>query len=199
MTQKTIDESKPEAMGIKCYVRCTSNKIDTAKENVRSINLNFDIRVGDELVGKGNNLNMNNVYPDDYRRLCEAFGVDNIDENTPFYAELMTLMTQERRQAWNVAMDRKDKKIDKDVTDVTRDPNLLTEKQEALIKDWTAKHKALEVETSRFLKDLGFSTISQFTKQNATDLIKTMKEIQEEGAQTEEKPKKKDKKPKKDK
>lgn len=192
MEQKTIDSKSPESMGIKCYVRCTSNKIDTAKDDVRSINLNFDIRVGDKNVGKGNNLNINNIYPEDYTELCNAFGVDDIREDTPFFAELMTLLKKERQVEWNTAMERKDKKVDKDQADVTRDPELLTEKQEKFINDMIAKDGDLKEEANRYLADLELKKISEFNKEQATTLIKTMKEMLEEklAPAAKEKPKK---------
>ena len=193
--QKTIVENGPERMGIKCYVRCTSNKIDTAKDNVRSVNLNFDIRVGDQLVGKGNNLNINNITPDGYAAMCQAFGVDDIDENTPFFAELMTLMTQELRQDWVTAMAKKDKKVDKDQTDVTRDPDLLTEKQEELIKDWAEKDEDCRSELEDYLGELDLESSGKLDKTQASEVITKMKKIMDDKAQEQEsKPAKKSKK-----
>ena len=195
MEQKTITADSPEVRGIKCYVRCTSNKIDTAKENVRSINWNFDIRVGDQLIGKGNNLNVNNITPEDYEKLCKAFGVEDIDENTPFFAELSTLLTQELKQSWIVAMGRKDNKIDKDQADVTKDPNVVTDKQLGLIHDWKESDKALNKIVVNFLKESSLDHISKLNKEQANALITKMRKHND----AEEKSEKKPKKPKKEK
>lgn len=180
MKQETIVDEKPDVKGIKCYVRCTSNKIDTAKENVRSINFNFDIRVGDQLIGIGNNLNINNISPETYILMCNAFGVEDIDEDTPFAADLMTLLNSEKKQAWIVAMGRKDKKVDKDQADVTKDPNMVTDKQLALIHDWKESDKLLNKIVVKFLKEANLDHISKLNKAQAQDLIAQMKPEEEE-------------------
>jgi hypothetical protein len=180
MKQETIVDEKPDVKGIKCYVRCTSNKIDTAKENVRSINFNFDIRVGDQLIGTGNNLNINNISPETYILMCNAFGVEDIDEDTPFAADLMTLLNSEKKQAWIVAMGRKDKKVDKDQADVTKDPNMVTDKQLALIHDWKESDKLLNKIVVKFLKEANLDHISKLNKAQAQDLIAQMKPEEEE-------------------
>jgi len=191
MTQKTIDEKNPQSMGISCYVKCTSNKIDTAKENVRSINLNFDIRVGDKLVGKGNNLNINNIYPEDYADLCKAFGVQDIDENTPFYADLMTLLTQERKAAWSTAMERKEKKIDKDQADVTKDPDAITERQANLIGDMRKKSPEHDKVAKSFCDKLSLDGEAMLNKEQALKLIVELKKVEEKGEAPAKEPAKK--------
>jgi len=197
--QEVLTDSEPETRGISCYVRCTSNKIDTAKDNVRSINWNFDIRVGDKLIGKGNNLNVNNITPEDYKSLCAQFGVEDIDENTPFYADLMTLNTKEKKQAWDTAMERKDKKIDKDQSDVTRDPDILTEKQEALIADWMKEDGSLILKVTDFCKELNVTEWTKLNKKQATELITKLKEARDKPpAEKAEEPKPKKAKKKKE-
>lgn len=123
--------------GIICNVRCVSNKVDQAKDDVRSICLNFDIRGEDTAgdmknLGKGNNLNINNLTPGDYVQLCKAFGVSKIDDDTPIIAELFSATQHEDKEAWTTAMARKDKSVSEDQADVTAFEE--TEKQEAIRK-----------------------------------------------------------------
>ena len=192
--QQTIEKSAPEDMGIRCYVRCTSNKIDTAKDNVRSINFNFDLRDEDDnMIGAGNNLNINNITPEAYEKMCKAFGVEDVTPDTPFYASLITLFTQEKIIAWRVSMDRKDKKIDKDQSDITEDPDTITEKQMGFIAEKFAGEPRLDDEIKKYLKDVKAKGLNVLNKSQASELILTLKEIAEEVAKAPKKTAKKDK------
>lgn len=180
--QQKIGNGEPESKRIRCYAKCTSNKIDTAKGNVRSLNWNFDLRDDDDkMIGTGNNLNVNNITPEAYEKMCNAFGVDDITPDTPFYCELMTLFTQEKRIAWQVAMDRKSKKIDKDQTDVTEDPETISKKQLTFLNDkFVGKDKVYDKEIKSFLDDLKLKSIEKLNKHQGTAIIQTLKAIEEE-------------------
>ena len=140
---------------------------------------------------------INNITPEAYENLCIAFGVQDIDENTPFYAELMTLLTQERRKDWSMSMERKDGKIDKDQTDVTRDPNLLTVKQEALIADWMKEDGSLVLAVRDFCDDVDIKDWTKLDKKQASALISKLKERREAQTEKAEEPKQKEPKKKK--
>ena len=146
MSQKTIDNqdaAKIASLGIECFVKCVSNKVDQAKEDIRSLCLNFDIKAdvdGDiKLMGKGNNLNINNLTPDAYAAMCRAFGVDKIDESTPFVAVLYKTSDRAKQQEWIKERSRTEKKISPDQADVTEFPKgkkgkAAAEKKESIAK-----------------------------------------------------------------
>lgn len=188
--QQTVDgKNKGEGMpvGIECFVRCVSNKVDTVKDDVRSLCLNFDIHVGGELLGKGNNLNINNLTPADYAKLCSAFGIAEIRDDTPFVATLMTAGTYERIEEWKLRMAKKDNKISEDQTDITEEfdgtPGGATTKQVKYANDLLAKKEGAKDALKVFLveNDLdeydpktGFRP-EVLTKDQASELIEILK------------------------
>ena len=112
---------------IECMVRCTSNKRDEVK-GTRSITLNFDIKNSEgELIGKGNNLNINNLTDEDYRELCDLFGVEKISDRTPFMAELMVATEHSKLAKWKERWGEIDKGLDKKQTKI---PLEMTEEEQ---------------------------------------------------------------------
>ena len=199
--QETIGNSAPEDRKVRCYVKCTSNKVDRAKGDIRSINFNFDLRdEDDKMIGTGNNLNINNITPAAYAKMCAAFGVDEITPETPFYAELVTVFTQEKRIAWQAAMSRKEKKIDKKQADITKPPKgkgkakdeeedkSITEKQVSYINDkFVGKNEKFDKKIKSYLKKLKLKDITEMDKHQATELIHGLKEMEEELAKKSDK------------
>lgn len=188
--QKTVEgKDKGEGMpvGIECFVRCVSNKVDTVKDDVRSLCLNFDIHVGGELLGKGNNLNINNLTPADYAKLCSAFGIAEIRDDTPFVATLMTAGTYERIEEWKLRMAKKDNKISEDQTDITEEfdgtPGGATDKQIKYANDLLAKKEGAKDVLIAFMEGNELEEYDPetpfhaavLTKDLASDLIETLK------------------------
>lgn len=183
MAQKTITDSEATqlaSMGIECFVKCTSNKIDEAKDDIRSVNLNFDIKaeVDGELkmVGKGNNLNINNITPEHYRALCGAFGIETIDTETPFVAVLYTASEHAKIQEWIKAMARAEKNIDDSQTDVT-DPNAATKKQGKYIDDLIEGKAGSKDAVVSFMNDHDIEEAATLDRELASELIDILKEL----------------------
>jgi hypothetical protein len=174
--------------------------------------LNFDIRGEDTAgdmknLGKGNNLNINNLTPGDYVQLCRAFGVSKIDDDTPIIAELFSATQHEDKEAWTTAMARKDKSVSEDQADVTAFEE--TEKQEAIRKGQenqkTIPPEAIETEGEETLTgkqlmfleknrnkspeisklvenamtSMGVDSLSKLPKETATELIGDIKKRKE--------------------
>ena len=183
MAQKTITGTEAvelASLGIECFVKCTSNKVDEAKDDIRSVNLNFDIKAEVEgelkMVGKGNNLNINNITPEHYRALCGAFGVESIDTETPFVAVLYTASEHAKVQEWIKAMARAEKNIDDSQTDVT-DPNTATKKQGKYIDDLIEKKAGSKDAVTHFLGDNEVADDGTLDRDQASELIDILKEL----------------------
>ena len=138
MAQKTIEGeelSKIMNLGIECFVKVVSNKVDEAKEDIRSICLNFDPQVGDgedrTRIGTGNNLNINNVKPGQYAALCKALGVEALTEDTAIVAVIYKPSDKAKLEAWATARARQEQDIPPDQTDISE---FETPKQEAIRK-----------------------------------------------------------------
>jgi len=188
--QKTLTEKeagKLASMGIECFVRCTSNKVDQAKEDVRSLCLNFDIKGKDSdgdtrNLGKGNNLNINNLTPGDYEQLCKLFGVNKIDDGTPMVAVLYHAADFKKAEAWKVAMARGEKEIPEDQADVTgydapedvEPEGTITKKQLKFINDLTGKLESDQL-IEDALKEAAVNVVNQLSKEDASELIKKVK------------------------
>lgn len=140
MAQKTIENkelSKVANLGIECFVKVVSNKVDEAKEDIRSICLNFDPQVGEgeerTRIGTGNNLNINNVKPEQYRALCKALGATNgLTEDTAIIAVIYKPSDKAKLEEWAKQRARQENDIPQDQADVTEFDE--TEKQEQIRK-----------------------------------------------------------------
>ena len=186
MAQKTIEDKELDRvanLGIECFVQCVSNKIDEAKDDVRSIALNFDIKteVGGELkmIGKGNNLNINNVTPEHYAAFCAAFGVKGIDTETPFVAVLYKASDHQKHQDWIKARARSEKEIDENQSDITEDPDAATPRQDKFIADLLEKKEGAQEAIDKFFEDEEIEEGSTLTKKQASALIDVLKALED--------------------
>lgn len=175
--QKAIDDGEVVSPGIECFVKCTSNKIDVVKDDVRSLCLNFDIQVGENFVGKGNNLKINNLTPGEYAALCQAFGVAKIDDKTPFCASLMTASTKARQEAWSTRMTRKDAKTDPSQTDILEGD--ATKKQIKFINDLRANKINGDEIYQECLTELDIESVDTIDKDSASTLIKNLQALED--------------------
>lgn len=126
MGQRTVEDKElSEAMnlGIECFVKVVSNKVDEAKDDIRSICLNFDPRVGNEeeqtRIGTGNNLNINNVKPEQYKALCKALGVAHLNEDTAIVAVIYKPTDKAKLDEWVKQRARQEQDIPENQADVT--------------------------------------------------------------------------------
>ena len=189
MKQRKIVSDELADVGIESFVKCVSNKVDEAKEDVRSICLNFDIKAeidGEfKMVGKGNNLNINNLTPIDYAALCKSLGVNAIDTNTPFVAVLYTATQQAKREEWIKNRARSEKEVPESQGDITEDfngkrpANPASTKQKKFVKDLIRKKKGTVEVIKGYIKKMGVETfhVDMLSRDAATNLIDFLKNL----------------------
>lgn len=182
MPQKTIEDeelAEVKNLGIESFVKCTKNSYDVVS-GLRSINLNFEIKIDGQLVGKGNNLNINNLTEADYTAILRTFGLDVLDDRTPFVSMLYTARDKEKVDEWLTARARQEKEIDDDQGDITEDPNKASKKQVKYVNDLAGKKLETDKVIQEHLDKLpGAESIEDMSRDEASALIDDLKLLED--------------------
>ncbi len=172
MGQKTIESeelAKVKNLGIESFVKCTKNAHDEVS-GLRSINLNFEIKIDGQLVGKGNNLNINNLTETDYISILRTFGLTKLDDRTPFVSMLYTATGKAKVDEWITARARKEKEIDDDQKDITENPDKVSTKQKKFIKKLRESKVDGEEIYQKIVQGLNI-TVEELDRNTASELI----------------------------